>query len=119
VGLNYNKKLGIWGESQAAQFLISKGYSIIDKNYSMRLGEIDLVATQGEFIVFIEVKTRRSEKFGSAESSITWRKRQHARAAIEKYLQVHTINLSPRYDVIIVDCQSRVPQIRHLEAVEI
>lgn len=85
----------------------------------MRRGEIDIVATQGEFIVFVEVKTRRSEKFGLGEASITWRKRQHARAAIERYLQINTTNLSPRYDVIVIDCQSPVPQIRHFEAVEI
>ena len=88
--MNKNKKVGRWGESIAAAYLEGKGYSIVDRNYSTPEGEIDLIAVLKEngeeILVFIEVKTRTSEKYGYPEEAITLRKWGRMLKAIERYM---------------------------------
>lgn len=74
------KVLGRLGEKLAASFLRKKGYKVIEKNFQCRLGEIDIVALDGDTLVFVEVKTRVGRKFGLPEESVRVRKLQ----AIEK-----------------------------------
>lgn len=71
-----NKEIGTFGEDMAAKFLEEKGYRIIKKNFYCRAGEIDLIATDGESTVFVEVKTRKSADFGRASEFVTWQKQQ-------------------------------------------
>jgi putative endonuclease len=70
------QELGIHGERTAEKHLTGLGYRILDRNWRWRKGELDLVAEQGEEIVFVEVKARRSEKYGLPEESITRSKRE-------------------------------------------
>ncbi|WP_276661388.1 YraN family protein, partial [Syntrophomonas wolfei] len=62
-----NRELGLWGEELAAQYLGKKGYKILERNFYTRYGELDLVCEKDDNIVFVEVKTRRSTRFGSPE----------------------------------------------------
>ena len=64
-------RFGDWGEEYARRFLEQKGYSIIEAKYRGKYGEIDLVAWEGECLVFVEVKSRRSRAFGRPEESVT------------------------------------------------
>jgi putative endonuclease len=66
--------LGKKGEEIAERFLIQKGFKIIEKNYRIRGGEIDIVAIDGDTVVYVEVKTRTTDEFGYPEESITPRK---------------------------------------------
>ena len=59
----YNKNLGDFGESFAADFLLENGYAILERNYKTKAGEIDIIASIGNTLVFVEVKTRSSEKY--------------------------------------------------------
>jgi len=82
-----SKFLGFYGEDLAKKFLASRNYKILDTNYSTPFGEIDIIARKITTIIFVEVKTRCSEKFGSPLESITLEKRKHIIASCKYYLQ--------------------------------
>lgn len=83
----YNLKLGRWGEQKACEYLIEKGYKIVQTNFRTEYGEIDIVAeTDGE-IVFIEVKTRTGVEFGNPEEAITPKKIEYMTASASAYMQ--------------------------------
>jgi putative endonuclease len=117
----HRQRLGHWGETQAAQFLIGAGYDILTRNYRTPYGEIDLVSRQktleGSVLVFVEVKTRSGQAFGYPEESITDRKQEHLLAAAQYYLQQHPVwEGGWRIDVIAIQrCKQGAPQIRHFE----
>ncbi|MGH2449435.1 MAG: YraN family protein [Chloroflexota bacterium] len=93
--------LGAFGESWAVGYLVRNGYRIVDRNVRYREGEIDVVARQDQDLVFVEVKCRRSERFGVPQASITRRRYQHLAAAIARYLEQHDPSAdSYRIDVV-------------------
>jgi putative endonuclease len=115
---NHRQLLGHSGESLAAGFLEKKGYTILERNYRTSYGEIDLIANQGDTIVFIEVKTRASSSLGPPEISITRRKAEHMRYAAECFIQEHPdLRNEWRIDVISVQIQvnEMPPLIEHFE----
>ncbi len=65
---------GVAGENHAAHYLQTLGYRIIQRNYRTRIGEIDIIAREGEFLVFVEVKTRTGQNFGLPQSAVDARK---------------------------------------------
>ncbi|NLI60172.1 MAG: YraN family protein [Clostridiales bacterium] len=95
------KKLGSWGEEQARKYLENQGFLILDNNYRCKLGEIDLIAMDGDSLVFIEVKTRRSTAYGFPMEAVGKRKQS-------KYIQMASIYIKEkamaqvpfRFDVI-------------------
>ena len=97
------KEIGDFGEQIAAKFLISKGFEIIAEKYHSRYGEIDLIAVNSEYLVFAEVKTRKSARYGAAGGAVTLKKQEKLRITAEQWLQEHQeILLQPRFDVIEV-----------------
>ena len=95
--------LGKWGETLAADFLNDEGYIIIERNYRTPYGEIDLVAQDGDILVFVEVKTRTSDAFGFPEESITSQKREHLISASQAILQsMSNPPINWRIDVIAI-----------------
>ena len=113
------KSLGPWGEEQAARYLRLHGYSILERNFSCRAGEIDIVAKKGKFLVFVEVKTRKNAEFAEAREFVTYAKQQRIFAAAHLYLTSHDGDLQPRFDVIEVYApdgeQSRKVRINHIK----
>ena len=113
--------LGSWGEAQAAEYLRKKGYAIRSMNFRCRLGELDIVAENRKFLVFVEVKLRKNADFGAAASYVTLRKQERLRAAAQFYLAGDETKKQPRFDVV----ESYAPagpepekiQINHLENV--
>jgi putative endonuclease len=103
-----NKNLGALGEKIAEKFLTSRRFRIIDRNFSTPFGEIDLVAEQADYTVFIEVKTRTSDKFGSPLSSITREKQNHIVKNCQFYIKRYSLCGKPcRIDVIGISlCKS-------------
>ena len=79
-------RLGSWGEELATQFLEDRGYRILTTNYRCVYGEVDIVAQEGEELVFVEVRTRRSETFGSPEESLSRAKVRRLVATCQHYL---------------------------------
>ena len=100
--------LGRRGEQLAEQKLAAGGYTVVAHNYRCPAGEIDLIAWQAEVLVFVEVRTRRGEAFGSPEASITPRKRRHLIAAAQTYLLEKELSEAAwRIDVVAVEFSSR------------
>jgi len=115
---DHRRTLGQKGEAHAADYLTQKGYTIIDRNYRTSYGEIDIVARQGESIVFVEVKTRASHSLGPPEIAITRRKAQHMRNAAEDYIQNHPgLSDNWRIDVVtlVLRPKDSLPTIDHFE----
>ena len=95
--------LGPRGEALAWNFLRKRGYSILEKNYRTRFGEIDVIATKERAIVFLEVKTRRNHRFGLPEEAIDWRKRDRMIRMAEAYLQSKKLeNREARFDILSI-----------------
>ena len=112
------KVLGDFGESKAVEFLVSKGYRIVKRNYSCRLGEIDIIARKDSFIVFAEVKLRKSDYYGSAAEFVTASKQSRIIKTARFWLASHYDDLQPRFDVIEVyapDGENGPVKINHIE----
>lgn len=100
---NYRQRYGAWGEHQAEKYLIDKGLRTLERNYRTAFGEIDLVMSQDSQLVFVEVKTRSSKRFGWPEESVTDKKTDHLLLAVEQYLADHPEALDAwRVDVISI-----------------
>jgi putative endonuclease len=112
------REVGILGEKLARDFLARNGYHIIENNYRCPEGEVDIIASYQDFLVFVEVRTKRSRQFGSPEESITPAKMKHLRAVAAQYCQTHD-NLPPswRIDVVAIELGQRgqVPRIEIIE----
>lgn len=97
------RSLGQSGEKIAADFLHRRGYAILVRNYRRRTGEIDIIAREGEMLVFIEVKTRSGGAYGSPAAAITPRKQRQISRTAQYYLAEQDLFDTPaRFDVITV-----------------
>ena len=112
-------KNGMLGEQCAAEHLIKKGYEIIGKNVRSRYGEIDVIAKNDEFILFVEVKTRASDYLFRPSEAVTLQKQKKIIKTAQQYLIDNANELQPRFDVIEIVTVSkndfRVLEIEHIE----
>ena len=100
----YKKLLGRIGENKAAEFLKKQGYKILETNYKNSLGEIDIIAKDGEYTVFAEVKTRTTESFGAPSEAVDFRKRRQYFKVAQFYAVKKGISGAPmRFDVIEIE----------------
>ncbi len=100
------KELGAKGEEIAVRYLKNRGYRIVERNYRIRLGEIDIIAEQGDDLVFIEVKTRSDTLFGSPFESVTKQKqKQLSKVALEYINKQNCHNRPARFDVVGIQFQ--------------
>lgn len=114
------KRTGALGEAAAADYLTEHGYRILDRNWRRTGGEIDLIATIGDTLVFVEVRTRTSRAYGTGEESVDWRKQRQVRKVATLYLA--EAGRLPyrrfRFDVIAVQLDRRTgarQMVRHLD----
>jgi len=91
--------LGKWGERLVADDLRKRGWRILEVNYRCRHGEIDMIAENRQYISFVEVKLRRSDRFGQPREFVTREKQRKLRTAAELYLMENPTQLQPRFDV--------------------
>lgn len=97
------RKIGNLGEDAAENYLKQLGYAVIEKNFYYRHGEIDIIAKDGSTLVFVEVKSRRSERFGKPEESVTPKKQEMLRRTAEGYVESKNLtNIDCRFDVVSV-----------------
>ncbi len=103
-------KLGTQGEAVAAAHLEAQGMSIVGRNFRTRYGEVDLIAQDGDSLVFVEVKTRRSGAYGTPEESVTPRKRERLAKTAQRYLQEQGREQSAwRLDLIAITLRADAP----------
>jgi putative endonuclease len=105
--------LGREAEARAEAMLLAQGLTLVQRNYRCRGGEIDLIMRDGGTLVFVEVRYRRSERFGGAIASIDRRKQARLTAAAGYYLQRHPSPLPCRFDVVAIGAGDRVDWIRN------
>jgi len=111
------QRVGRWGEQAAAEYLERKGYTVLARNFRAERGEVDIIARQGNVLVFVEVKARSSNRYGYPEYSVSPKKRQHLLSAAEKYILEHPEFSTWRVDVIAVEGETGEVVIRHFENV--
>lgn len=111
------RELGSQGEKIAQDFLKKKGYRLLDTNFRSREGEIDIVARKGKCLVFVEVRTRSSQSFGTPEESITSTKKERLIRLALAYLQGHPSPHSDwRIDMVAVELHGQ--QVTRIELIE-
>jgi putative endonuclease len=97
------KRTGKKGEDIAVAYLISRGYRIVERNYKCPLGEIDIVAREGDEIVFVEVKSRKSEEFGDPQLAVGLKKQKKVSRISLAYLkEKHLYPCNARFDVVAI-----------------
>ncbi len=114
---NSTRQKGKMGEDIACRYLEEKGFTILDRNYKFEHAELDIVAYQGRFIIFVEVKTRSSKSFGEPEESIDEKKKEKLLHVAEAWMYERRMTGAPaRFDVIsIVYPATSKEEIRHYE----
>ena len=107
--------LGKYGEDVAERYLKQKGYTIIQRNFECRQGEIDIIAENSEYLVFVEVKTRSNFIYGNPSEAVHKDKRKHLYKVAKYYLHIHGWeNRFVRFDVIEVLIDNRLAKVRHI-----
>lgn len=114
-----NNLIGAWGESLAAEYLRKKRYKLLAAGYHCRYGEIDLIVHNKTYLVFVEVKLRKSNSFAAAREFVDFRKQNRIKTTASMYLSQYPTDLQPRFDVIEIyapdGTATKRPQINHLE----
>lgn len=113
-----NKQIGGKGEEIVANYLVGNGYYLLERNFRCRIGEIDIIAFDKEEkkIVSIEVKTRRSIKYGLPREAVDKRKQKHIISATKYYLLINKLmNYQIRFDVIEVYLMGDIYKINHIK----
>jgi putative endonuclease len=109
-----NIDLGNRGEQMACDYLASKGFTIVDRNYRYRKAEIDIIAQKEKLMIFVEVKTRTSLSFGEPEQAVHASKAKLIMAAAEVYVQHVNWLYDIRFDIIAIHYTNH-PEIIHFE----
>lgn len=114
-----SKLNGAWGEALAAEYLRKKRYKIEAVGYYCRFGEIDLIVSNRKYLVFVEVKLRKSASFANAHEYVDRRKQDRIRITASMYLSQNPTQLQPRFDVIEIYAPEGTatvhPEILHME----
>jgi putative endonuclease len=110
--LNKHQKFGNKGESIAARHLKKNGYRILEQNYRTSLGEIDIIAADRDTIVFVEVKARKSGRFGDPKWAVTLRKQRKISMVALHYLKAtQQDQVKARFDVVSINASGDAPGI--------
>ena len=114
-----SKLSGAWGEALAAEYLRKKHYKIVAVGYHCRFGEIDLIVQDRKYLVFVEVKLRKSSDFARAIEYVDRNKQDKIRITASMYLSQNPTKLQPRFDIVEIyapeGTETQNPQIRHME----
>ena len=107
VDTEANKKRGYAGEELAARYLTRKGYQVLARNFHSRFGETDIIAQQGEFIIFAEVKLRTEGFLSAPAEAVDRKKRLRLTQTAWVYLLENPTSLQPRFDLIEIICPAK------------
>lgn len=110
-----HNKLGIRGEDLAEEYLKKKGYDILEKNWTYQRNEIDIIASDNQYIIFVEVKTRSSKYWGNPEDAVSVSKINRIVKAADLYIDLYNIEKPVRFDVIAIISNKTVLDIAHFE----
>lgn len=113
------KAFGNEGEALAEEYLRDKGFQVLARNYRTKIGEIDLILNREDLLVFAEVKSRKSHRFGKGFEAVDHKKQQTLRRVAEQYLAYEKQRMKPRmtmrFDVVDVFVQGETVTVNHIE----
>ena len=113
-----HNELGRWGEDIAVAQLEQEGFTIMERDWKSGHRDIDIIALDGDTVVFVEVKTRRNRLFGEPEEAIDWHKQQNLILAINHYVKQKRICQEIRFDVVsVIGIPGTTPEINHIKDV--
>lgn len=110
-----HNELGKKGEQLAVDFLINKGYVIVERNYRFDKAEVDIIAQKAEILAIIEVKTRSSTDFGNPQDFVKPKQIQRLVKAVDEYITVNQLDVEVRFDIIAIVKSQGDFKIDHLE----
>ena len=108
--MSTTREAGDRGEAMAAEYLRENGYEILASQFRCRFGEIDIIAADRHYVVFVEVKLRASDRFVRAGAYVTAAKQARIRTAASLWLAEHETQLQPRFDVIEIYGDADTPR---------
>ena len=112
----HNQRTGNLGEDLAEKYLLEKGYKILERNWRYSRAEVDLIAEHDNMLILVEVKTRRSARFGLPEEAVSAKKQQQMVLAANAYAEEHDHVKEIRFDVIAITLlKGKAPEIYHIE----
>ncbi len=103
------------GEDLATEHLQANGYTILERNWRFRHEEVDLIVEKGDELIFVEVKTRRTNAFGEPEVWVNRKKQNHLIQAAQGYVDQHNADKEVRFDIVTVLLNKTGPQVHHIE----
>ena len=106
---------GKLGEELAVNYLIGKGYEILERNWRNIHKEIDIIAKDGKDLVIVEVKTRQSDEYGDPDVAVTKKKQRMLIAAANAYITRNNLDIETRFDIISIVFKDDAPVIEHIE----
>ena len=111
-----HNELGKWGEEMAAEYLLRQGYTIMERDWKSGHRDLDIIALDGNTVVFVEVKTRRNRLFTEPEMAVDYQKIRNLQQAANHYIKYRHINQEVRFDVItVVGSMTGTPSVEHIK----
>lgn len=108
-----NRKVGTFYEEAAVRYLMSNGYTILERNYHNALGEIDIIAKEDDVLVAVEVKFRTNQTFGTPSEAVTvYKQKKISRTFLQYYVSHGYGEVSCRFDVIAIDGEGKIEHIK-------
>ena len=106
---------GKLGEELAVNYLIGKGYEILERNWRNIHKEIDIIAKDGKDLVIVEVKTRQTDEYGNPDVAVTKQKQWRLISAANAYVYQNRLDINTRFDIISIIIRDDIPEINHIE----
>lgn len=106
---------GKFGEELAVNYLVGKGYQILERNWHNIHKEIDIIAKDGKFLVIVEVKARQTDEYGNPDIAVTKKKQRMLIAAANAYIFNKSLDVETRFDIISIVFKDGEPIIEHIE----
>lgn len=110
-----HNELGKKGEQLAVDFLLEKGYEIIERNYRLDKAEVDIIAQINDTLAIVEVKTRSTTNFGNPQDFVKPKQIQRLVKAVDEYVTVNGLDVEVRFDIIAIVKENKQFKIEHLE----
>ena len=106
---------GKLGDELAVNYLIGKGYEILERNWHNIHKEIDIIAKDGKFLVIVEVKARQTDEYGDPDVAVTKKKQRMLIAAANAYISRYNLDIETRFDIVSIIFKDGEPVIEHIE----
>jgi len=110
-----HNQTGVYGEMLALTFLEKHGFTILEKNWRYQRKEIDLIAMDGDELVFCEVKTRKTDVHSTPSDTISYNKQNYLCEAAEAYIIEKDLHCHARFDVVVIYLHCKPPEIHHIK----